>query len=99
MTDCHVTLGPEKSRVGSYYPIVRLELARLPVLLQYTNLEEKIRMSNHNALLAIVFMMGYVIQFDKIVWHRRVVSIQLGIQRKENYKAAKELADAIDLEP
>jgi hypothetical protein len=68
-------------------------------LLQYTNLEEKIRMSNYNALFAIVFMMGYVIQFDKMVWRRRVVALQLGIQREVNYRAAKELVDAIDLEP
>jgi hypothetical protein len=68
-------------------------------LIQYTNLEEKIRMSNHNALFAIVFMMGYVIQFDKMVWRRRVVAVQLGIQREVNYRVAKELADAIDLEP
>ena len=56
-------------------------------------------MSNHNALLAIVFMMGYVIQFDKIVWRRKLVGEQLGIQRHLNYMTAKALTDAIDLEP
>jgi hypothetical protein len=33
-----------------------------------------------------------------MVWRRRVVATQLGIQREENYRAAKELAEAIELE-
>ena len=56
-------------------------------------------MSNHSALMAIIFMMGYVIQFDKLAWRKRLVAVQLGIQREEKYRAAKALVDAIDLEP
>jgi len=60
---------------------------------------DKIRMSHYSALLAIVFMMGYVIQFFQMVWRKRILAVGLGIQREESYRAAKELIDAIELEP